>query len=109
MVLTKINIDFFSKFIEHNEEEAHQDFVLVRVLRAVRFAVNPNNPIWPGKEEISLRKEDVLTLPLKYARILAKRGVIEEVVTNEYGLRKMEVKTHDMGKSGAENLANVEG
>ena len=85
------------------------DMVIVRILKPLRIAVPVNNPISPGKPVLEFYKEDVVTLPVKYAKPIIKAGYGEEIPTNPYGIRKVEANTHDMGKSGAEGMAYVEG
>ncbi len=74
-------------------------YVLVRVTHDCDIAL-PDGLI-KGKEILRLHKGDVVTIPRVLVFPLWKRGYVEIINT--------EANTHDMAKSGAESMANVEG
>ncbi|MCD6399204.1 hypothetical protein J7L85_00270 [candidate division WOR-3 bacterium] len=71
---------------------------VVRVLKDVNLAL--------VERDVCLKKEDVITLPLKVGAILSKHGYAE-IISIEY-YEKEEI-IHDMGKCGKLDMAKVEG
>ena len=95
-MITKIDIDYFLRFFETAQKQT--SVALVRIVDTLGLA--KVDIALPGDRVLSLRKEDVLTMDMKIANILLKKGIAEII--------GVEVNTHDMGISGAENMANVE-
>ena len=83
--MAKLTLEDFLKIAEEQREEEQEEMErpervpVVRVLRDCRIALPRDNPISPGKEVLTLKKEDVLSLPEPYIRILRKGGVIEVI------------------------------
>lgn len=71
-----------------------EEFVLVRVLKSTKIAL-------PDKD-LTLRKEDVLHLPRKIARILVRAGRVEYINIRDRGL-------YELGENREMDMAKVEG
>ena len=90
----KITLDFFKNW----EPPKKEKYAIIRVLKDISLAL-------PDRD-VHLRKEDVITLPLKVGAILSKHGYAE-IISIEY-YEKEEI-IHDMGKYRNVDMAKVEG
>ncbi len=73
------------------------------IIRVIKTKNNkPMRIALPNDEVITLRKEDILTIPLPFASLLSKYGYVEIFQIYE------EMKHDILGEHRAENMANVE-